>query len=176
MRAFAAGFLPATLVQVLSNAPQAGVLEAARAHQVPCQCVPSAGRTRQAHEAALLQALGAQQVDHLLLAGYMRLLSPEFLAAFKGTVLNIHPSLLPEFPGLHAARRQAQAGRKVVGATVHVVDAGVDTGPILLQGSLVAEDGESEDVTIGRILAEVEHVIYPRAVRLFLDRVSHANF
>ena len=175
MQAFASGFLPATLAQVLSNAPQAAVLEAARARGVPCQCVDSSGRTRQAHEAALLEALRQQRVQHLLLAGYMRLLSAQFLATFSGTVLNIHPSLLPEFPGLHAARRQVQAGRKVVGATVHAVDAGVDTGPILLQGSLVVEHGEAEDVTIGRILQEVEHVIYPRAVRLFLDRLSHAK-
>jgi phosphoribosylglycinamide formyltransferase 1 len=100
------------------------------------------------------------------------LLTPFFLDRFAGKVLNIHPALLPDFPGLHAAERQWKAGRKVAGATVHFVDHGVDTGPTLLQGSLLVRGDEGEDGLAERIRDEIEHIIYPRAVRLFLDRIN----
>ncbi len=171
MDAFASGFLPASLVGVVSNVPNAQVLAKARQRLYATAVVPSAGVRRDAHERAILEQLVAMGVQHLLLAGYMRILGETFLQGFAGTILNIHPSLLPEFPGLHAAERQWEAGRKVAGATVHVVDSGVDSGPIVLQGSLVVRGDEGPEGLAGRILAEVEHVIYPRAVRLFIDRL-----
>lgn len=172
MDAFTDGFIPADLVVVLSNKADAPVLDKARERGFPQACIPSAGRPRDEHEAALLAVLQQHNVRHLLLAGYMRILTPYFLGRWKGAVLNIHPALLPDFPGLHAAERQWRAGRKVVGATVHLVDAGVDTGPTLLQGSLVLNGDEELEKVTERLLLEVEHVIYPRAVRLFLDRMK----
>jgi phosphoribosylglycinamide formyltransferase-1 len=172
MEAFDSGFIPAILAAVLSNKADAPVLERARERGVAAEAVPGAGLTREAHEAALLTALASHGVEHLLLAGYMRVLSPYFLSRWRGAVLNIHPALLPDFPGLHAAQRQWEAGRKVAGATVHFVDAGVDTGPTLLQGSLVVRGDEGPAGLAERILLEVEHQIYPRAVRLFLDRMA----
>lgn len=172
MTAFDSGFLPATLALVLSNKQDAIVLDKARARGIPVACVPHRGLLRQAHEALVLSELGHARIDHVLLAGYMRVLSPWFLSNFRGSVLNIHPSLLPDFPGLHAAERQWHAGAKVAGATVHYVDGGVDTGPVLLQGSLVVRGDEGPEGLAERLLSEVEHVIYPRAVRLFLDRLA----
>ena len=107
------------------------------------------------------------------LAGYLRILSEAFLRQFAGVVLNIHPSLLPDFPGLGAAARQWRAGVRVAGATVHYVDAGVDTGPILLSGSLEVRGDEGEAGLAQRILTEVEHVIYPRAVWLLCARLAN---
>ncbi|MBI5508717.1 MAG: phosphoribosylglycinamide formyltransferase [Deltaproteobacteria bacterium] len=170
MDGFESGLIPATLALVVANVAGAQVLEKAARRGYKAATVPHKGKSREAHEAEVLRLLADQGIDHLLLAGYMRILSPEFLKAFGGAVLNIHPALLPDFPGLHAARRQWEAQRKVVGATVHFVDAGVDTGPIILQGSIVATGDEDAERLEARIRTEVEHVIYPRAVRLFLDR------
>lgn len=171
MDAFASGFLPAELVAVLSDRSDAEVLGRAARRGVLAEQVPAAGRTRVEHEDELLARLSAHRVEHLLLAGYMRVLSPSFLARFPGVILNIHPSLLPDFRGLHAVARQWAAGVKVAGATVHYVDAGVDTGPILLSGSIVVRGDEGEAGLAERILTEVEHVIYPRAVWLLCDRL-----
>ena len=173
MDAFQSKFIPAALGLVLSNNPDAPVLTRAAERGFASECVPHRGLTREAHEEKLLAVLHAHAVEHVLLAGYLRILSPHFLRGFGGSVLNIHPSLLPDFPGLHAAQRQWQAKRAVVGATVHFVDDGVDTGKVLLQGSLVAHGDETQTELEERLLTEVEHVIYPRAVRLFLDRLSH---
>ena len=104
----------------------------------------------------------------------MRILSDYVLSRFGGAILNIHPSLLPEFPGLHGAERQWAAGCKVAGATVHLVDRGVDTGPVLLMGSLEVRGDEGREGLAERILHEIEHVIYPRAVRLFVERLGRA--
>ena len=171
MAAFADGFLPAKLVGVVSNMPDAQVLAKAKQRGYPTAIVPSKGIQRAEHEGLMLEQLHTMGIQHLLLAGYMRILGETFLGGFPGSILNIHPSLLPEFPGLHAAERQWEAGRKVAGATVHLVDSGVDTGPTVLQGSLVVRGDEGPEGLAGRILAEVEHVIYPRAVRLFIDRL-----
>jgi len=171
MAAFASDLIPGRLAVVLANKNDAPVLEKARLRKVPAEVVPSQGLGRSEHEAALLASLKAHAVDHLLLAGYMRLLSADFLSRFPGFVLNIHPALLPDFPGLEAAERQWQARVKVAGATVHLVDAGVDSGPIVLQGSIEVRGDEGADGLSTRILTEVEHVIYPRAVRLFIDRL-----
>ncbi len=172
MRAFKRNFIAGEVVALVSNVEGAGVLERAREHGVPGHVVVSKGLTREAHEGALLTVLEKTGAEHLLLAGYMRILSPWFLGRFGGRILNIHPSLLPEFPGLHGAERQWQAGRSVVGATVHFVDGGVDTGPVVLQGSIEVRGDEGPEGLAQRILNEVEHVIYPRAVRLFVERLT----
>jgi len=172
MEAFAEGFIPAELALVLSNKPEAPVLDSAAAAGIETVAIPSKGKSRQEHETLLLLALDDHDVDHVLLAGYMRILTGHFLNGFDGRVINIHPALLPDFPGLHAAERQWEAGVKVAGATVHFVDEGVDTGPTLLQGSLIVRGDEGAEGLAARILEEIEHVIYPRAVRLFVDRLT----
>jgi phosphoribosylglycinamide formyltransferase-1 len=174
MSAFGSGFIPGELVVVLSDRPAAPVLDKAAARQYPVELVPSPGRPRAQHEQDLLASLARHRAEHLLLAGYMRILSPTFLSHFPGTILNIHPSLLPDFPGLSAVAQQWKAGVRVAGATVHQVDAGVDTGPILLSGSIEVRGDEGEDGLAQRILTEVEHVIYPRAVWLLCDRLRRA--
>lgn len=172
MDAFTRREIPAVLALVLSNVRGAPLLDKARAAGYPTELVESAGRRRDEHEEALLACLGTHRIDHLLLAGYGRVLSPHFLSRFAGLILNIHPSLLPDFPGLDAAARQWQAGVRIAGATVHLVDAGVDTGPPLLSGSIEVRGDEGPDGLAQRILTEVEHVIYPRAVRLLCERLS----
>jgi len=170
IEAFESGSIPAQVALVMSNVEDAPVLELARQHGLTTLVISHKSKTREAHEKELLTHLDG--IDHILLAGYMRVLSPFFLQHFKGKILNIHPALLPAFPGLHAAERQWEAGLKVAGATVHFVDSGVDTGPILLQGSLEVRGDEGPDGLSARILNEIEHVIYPRAVRLFVDSLS----
>ncbi len=172
MDAFTDGFLPAELALVLSNVEGAPVLTKAAGRGYATTVVPHKGLTRTAHEEQVLKQLQRYKVDHILLAGYMRILSPYFLERFSGRIINIHPSLLPDFPGLRGAERQWEAGAKVAGATVHFVDGGVDTGEVLLQGSLLVRGDEGALGLAQRILTEVEHVIYPRAVRLFLDRLQ----
>lgn len=171
MAAFTRCEIPAVLAVVISNVRGAPLLDKARAAGYPTDLIESAGRLRDQHEEDLLACLGAHRVDHLLLAGYGRLLSPRFLSRFAGLILNIHPSLLPDFPGLGAAARQWQAGVRIAGATVHLVDAGVDTGPPLLSGSIEVRGDEGPEGLAQRILTEVEHVIYPRAVRLVCERL-----
>ena len=172
LSAFAGNAIPGRAALVLTNVEGAGVLDVAKAAKVPCVTVPHHGLSREAHEAQVLTALRSAGVEHLLLAGYMRVLSKDFLAAFPGAVLNLHPSLLPEFPGAHALESQWKAGVKVSGATVHFVDEGVDTGPVLIQGSRDVALGESFETFVERLQADVEHVIYPRAVRLFVERLG----
>ena len=107
-------------------------------------------------------------MELVCLAGYMRLLSASFVAAFRGRILNIHPSLLPAFPGLHAQRQALAHGVKVSGATVHLVDEGLDSGPIVLQAAVPVRDDDTEETLAARILAE-EHRLYPEAIRLFAE-------
>ena len=171
MAMFAEPGFPAQLALVLSNVRGAAILDKAAAQNVPTELIESQGRSREEHEALCLACLRAHRVDHILLAGYMRLLSADFLREFSGVILNIHPSLLPDFPGLHAARAQWQARVAVAGATVHFVDATLDGGPHLLSGAIDVRGDEGEEGLAARILNEVEHVIYPRAVRLLLDRM-----
>lgn len=175
MQAFASGSLPADLAVVISNVAHAPILDRAAEHGYPAIRIESAGRSRADHEALLWAALAEHRVDHVLLAGYMRVLSADFIARFPGVLLNIHPSLLPDFPGLSAVSAQWRAGVRVAGATVHFVDAGVDTGPILLTGSIDVRGDEEEAGLAQRILTEVEHVIYPRAVRLLLERLARGG-
>lgn len=172
---FEAGSVEAELALLLSNKEGAPVLERAMARGVPVVCVPSRGLSRQAHEERVLAMLTRTHVDHLLLAGYMRILSPWFLERFPGKILNIHPSLLPDFPGLDAPRQAWDAGAQEAGATVHFVDHGVDSGPVLLQERLEVRGDEGPDGLAARILTEIEHQLYPRAVRLFVDALAHGG-
>ncbi len=171
MDAFSSGQLDAALVLVFSNVPGAPILCRAKERGYPTAFCSHTGISRQQHETRLSEVLAEYRVEHLLLAGYMRVLSPEFVRAFRGHILNIHPSLLPDFPGSHAVADQWRAGVKLSGATVHFVDEGVDSGPLLLSGSLVVRGDEGMDGLAERIRSEVEHTLYPRAVQLFLDRL-----
>lgn len=173
MSAFQSSYLAtdAELAVVVSNVKDAGILQHARAHSYASLLIESRGITRSEHEQRLLHSLQHHAVQHLLLAGYQRILSPDFIRRFGGIILNIHPSLLPDFPGLSAVAAQWRARVRVAGATVHVVDEGVDTGPVLLSGAINVRGDEGEEGLAARILTEVEHVIYPQAVRLLLDRL-----
>jgi phosphoribosylglycinamide formyltransferase-1 len=172
--AFASGFIPAEVALLFCNKPGAAVVAKAEARGIETRVIASKGVPREEHERQVLALLAEHRIDHVLLAGYMRILSPLFLARFGGSVINIHPSLLPDFPGLEGAERQWRAGVKVAGATVHFVNEGVDAGAPLLMGSLEVRGDEGEEGLASRILHEIEHVIYPRAVRLFIDRLCRA--
>jgi phosphoribosylglycinamide formyltransferase-1 len=153
---------PAVITRVVANVPGAYALERAAAAGVPTAVVPSKGRPREAFEAELLATLG--DVAWVCLAGFMRVLTPTFLDVFPGRVLNIHPALLPAFPGTHGARQALDYGAVQAGATVHLVDAGVDTGPILAQGSVAVREDDTEETLAARIL-DLEHRLYPMALR-----------
>jgi phosphoribosylglycinamide formyltransferase-1 len=156
------------LALVISNVEDARGLVRARAAGIPVAFCDHRGRRREAHDADLIERLRAANVDLVCLAGYMRLLSPAFVQAFSGRILNVHPSLLPAYPGLDAQRQAWEHGAKVSGATVHFVDEGLDSGPIVLQEAVPVLDSDTPDVLSERILA-AEHRIYPRAVALVLS-------
>ncbi|MCE9666909.1 phosphoribosylglycinamide formyltransferase [Myxococcus stipitatus] len=157
---------PAEVACVVSNVPTAYALERARAAGVPAVVVDHKALASKADfERALLGVLREARVEWVCLAGFMRLLSADFLGQFPGRVLNIHPSLLPAFPGLHAQRQALERGVKVTGCTVHFVDAGTDTGPIIGQAAVPVLPDDDEKSLSARILAE-EHRLYPLAVRL----------
>lgn len=159
---------PARLELVVVNVPGAPALERARAAGIPAECRPSTGRTREDYDGELLALLRERGIELLCLAGYMRLLSPGFVRGFGGPILNVHPALLPAFPGLHAQRQALEHGAKVSGATVHLVDAGLDSGPILLQEAVPVREDDDAERLAARIL-EVEHRLYPRALRLVAE-------
>jgi phosphoribosylglycinamide formyltransferase-1 len=154
---------PAEIVVVLSDRRDAGALARAERAGIEARWLPRGGG-RAAHEAAIVAALRAQAVAWVALAGYMRIVGDGLLDAFPGKVLNIHPSLLPAFPGLHAQRQALEHGVRVAGATVHLVDAGTDTGAILVQGAVPVLPEDDEATLAARILT-VEHRIYPLALR-----------
>jgi len=168
-RAVASGFVPATLQVLIVDRPGAAALVRAREHDVEAVCIdPREHPGREAHEKAVMAALDERRVGLVCLAGYMRLLSDGFVRHFEGRLMNIHPSLLPSFPGLHSQRQALQHGVKLAGATVHFVDEGVDTGPIVLQAAVPVRDDDTEETLAERILVE-EHRIYPEAIRLFAE-------
>ncbi len=153
---------------VLSNLEGAAGLQAAREHGIPAQAIPSKGVPREEHDQQMIAALREAYVDYVILAGYMRLLSPEFIRAFPERILNIHPSLLPAFPGLHAQRQALDYGAKVAGCTVHFVDEAVDHGTIILQRTVPVLDSDDEAGLAARILVE-EHAAYPEAIARVLS-------
>ena len=139
-------------------------LERAKAFGIPTQVVErGAFPSRDAFDDALLAILHVREIDMVVLAGWMRLLGPRFVSAYRGRIVNVHPSLLPAFPGLHAIRQALAAGVKVTGVTVHFVDEGIDTGPIIAQGTVEVLPGDSEASLAARI-QPVEHRLLPRAV------------
>jgi phosphoribosylglycinamide formyltransferase-1 len=159
------GRLGSEIAVVVSNIEAAQGLERARAAGIPAVFRDHRGRKREDFDAELVQILEAHGVELVCLAGYMRLLSAGFIRGFSGRILNVHPSLLPAFPGLEAQRQALEYGVKVSGATVHVVDEGLDSGPIVLQEAVAVRDDDSIESLSERIL-EAEHRIYPRAVQL----------
>jgi len=162
------GVIPdAEIAIVVSDKPGARGLELARERGIETGAIGRRGRSREEHEREIIAILRERHVDLVCLAGYMRLLSPCFVEAFRGRILNIHPSLLPAFPGLDAQRQALEHGVKVSGCTVHFVDETLDGGPIIAQRTVPVIGGDSVDSLSARIL-EQEHQLYPEAVRLVL--------
>jgi phosphoribosylglycinamide formyltransferase-1 len=162
------GRLPAEISIVISNRADAPGLESARRRGLNAVLIPSKGRVREEHDAEVIAALRQTQVDLVCLAGYMRLLSPAFIRAFPNQILNIHPSLLPAFPGLDAQKQALEAGAKVSGCTVHFVDEHLDHGPIILQKTVPVLPGDDLHSLSARIL-EQEHIAYTEAIKLVLS-------
>lgn len=173
-KAICRGDLDAGICCVISNMPNAAGLDYARASGIDAIVLKSHGIERAEYDRLLIDTLRPFDPALVCLAGFMRILGPEFLRAFPGRVLNIHPSLLPAFPGLHAQRQALDYGVKISGCTVHIADEGVDTGPILLQRAVEVRDGDSEETLAARIL-EQEHQIYWRAIALMLERVARGK-
>ncbi|HEX6210105.1 MAG TPA: phosphoribosylglycinamide formyltransferase [Methylomirabilota bacterium] len=160
---------PARVAVVISDREQAPALERARAAGVEALWVnPKDFGDREAYDRALVRELQARGVGLVCHAGWMRILSPVYVRAFAGRALNIHPSLLPAFPGLHPQRQALEHGARVSGATVHLLDEGVDTGPIVLQAAVPVAPSDTEETLAARILVE-EHRLYPEAIRLFAE-------
>ena len=168
--AVAMGAIPeAEIVAVISDVPGAEGLERARERGLPAHAVDRRRfASRREHEAQILRILETARPDMICLAGYMRVLSSEFVARFPRRILNIHPALLPKFPGLHAQRRALEAGETVSGCSVHFVDEGTDTGPVILQKTVPVLPGDTEESLSERILVE-EHAAYPEAIRRVLS-------
>ena len=155
--------------RVISNRPDAAGLQWAAAQGLQTKVVDHKSfQSREAFDAALAEVIEADRPDLVLLAGFMRIFSARFIERFARRILNIHPSLLPAFPGLHTHRQALAAGVKVHGATVHVVTPALDNGPIVIQGAVPVLAGDSEESLAARVL-EVEHRIYPQAVRWFAE-------
>ncbi len=161
--------LDAEIAIVISNRANAAGLEIARERGIPLRVIESRGMEREAYDKIVIEELRTHDVDLVCLAGFMRLLSAAFILAFPNRVLNIHPSLLPAFPGLDAQRQALDYGVKITGCTVHVVDEFLDSGPILVQSAVPVLDGDTVETLSARILAQ-EHVIYAKAIQLLVDR------
>src|SRR4029077_9737060 len=177
----AAGRIPnAEIAIVISNRENAPGIEKARARGVPAggipwraggmpgECFPSGGLEREPYDKLVIAALEEKKVDLVCLAGYMRLLSPAFVAAYRGRILNIHPSLLPAFPGLESQRQAIEHGAKFSGCTVHFVDENLDAGPMICQAAVPIRDDDTPETLSARVLKE-EHRIYTEAVRIVLE-------
>jgi phosphoribosylglycinamide formyltransferase-1 len=163
-----AGRLEAEIAAVISNRPEARGLEIARERVLPAVVIPSKGVPREAYDAQVVAELRNRGVDLVCLAGFMRLLTAEFCRAFPMRILNIHPSLLPAFPGLDAQKQALEHGVKISGCTVHFVDERLDAGPIILQAAVPVLDDDTADTLAARIL-EQEHRIYSEAIRIVLS-------
>jgi len=168
VEAAAAGSLGGEIAVVVSNVEHALALERARGAGIPTYFRDHRGRPREEFDREVLEILSAHRVDLVCLAGFMRRLSSSFIRAYAGRILNVHPSLLPAFPGLEPQKQALNYGAKVSGATVHLVDEGLDSGPILLQEAVPVREDDTEETLAARIL-EVEHRLYPRAARIVLE-------
>lgn len=167
-RAIEQGGIPAQIVAVVSNVAEAPGLAKARELGLAAHAVPHGGfEDRESHEAAVIEILSAAGAEWICLAGYMRLLSPGFIAAYPRRIVNIHPSLLPAFPGLRAHHQALEHGVKVSGCTVHLVDEGLDSGPIVVQCTVAVKEDDTEETLSARIL-EQEHRAYPEALARLL--------
>lgn len=165
----AAGRIPnAEIALVISHREGAPGIERARARAIGACVIPSKGLEREAYDRQVVAVLQEKKIDLICLAGYMRLLSPYFVQAFRGRILNIHPSLLPAFPGLESQRQALEHGAKFAGCTVHFVDETLDAGPIILQAAVPIRDDDTVESLSEHILAE-EHRIYSQAVRTVLE-------
>ena len=164
----AEGRLAAEIAVVVSNNPNAAGLEKARARGLPAVVLPSKGLEREAYDRLVVAELQNRQVELVCLAGFMRLLSAYFVRQFRNRILNIHPSLLPAFPGLEAQRQALEHGVKISGCTVHFVDEFLDHGPVVIQAAVEVRDDDTEPVLAARILAQ-EHRIYTEAIDLVLS-------
>ena len=164
-----AGRIPnAEIAIVISNREAAAGLERARARGIPSQSIPSKGLDRETYDKLVVAALEQARVDLICLAGYMRLVSAYFVSAFPNRILNIHPSLLPAFPGLEAQRQALEHGAKISGCTVHFVDENLDAGAIILQAAVPIADCDTVETLSEKILRE-EHRIYSQATRIVLE-------
>ena len=161
------GAVPAEISLVLSNVADAGGLEHARTLGLEATSISHRGLRRSEHEHRIDEALRERGVEWVCLAGYMRLLSPWFVERWKWRIVNIHPSLLPSFPGLHVHEQVLDYGARVSGCTVHLVDGGMDTGPIVVQRPVAVRDGDGASELAARVL-EQEHLAYPEAMRRLL--------
>ncbi|MDM9648485.1 phosphoribosylglycinamide formyltransferase [Rhizobium sp. S163] len=160
---------PAEIVGVISDKPDAGGLAKASAEGIATFAFPRKDyASKEAHEEAIFAALDALSPDFLCLAGYMRLLSGTFIQRYEGKMINIHPSLLPLFPGLHTHQRAIDAGMRIAGCTVHFVTEGMDEGPVIGQAAVPVLSDDTADTLAARVLT-VEHKIYPQALRLFAE-------
>lgn len=168
-KAIEAGHINGEIVLIISDRPHVGIVEKGRAWHIPVHIVdPANYGIEAAWTQAMLDLLQEYEVEGILLAGYMRILPPTFVQAYRGNILNIHPSLLPAFTGLQAQKQALLKGVKYTGCTVHFVDEGMDTGPIIAQVVVPVYEDDTVDTLSTRILHE-EHRIYPEAVRLFCE-------
>ena len=168
----ASGRLDANIAVVISNKTDAPGIESARRRGLKALVISSKGRPREAHDREVVAALREHQVDLVCLAGYMRLLSPWFVQQFPNRILNIHPSLLPAFPGLEAQKQAFDYGVKVSGCTVHFVDADLDHGTIILQKAVPVLETDDDHTFAARIL-EQEHIAYSEAIQILLEGKYH---
>ncbi len=165
------GNLDAEICCVISNVAEAAGLAHAGDFGLTAICLPSRGVPREEYDRMLIKTLRLHDPALICMAGFMRIISPELLSEYPSRILNIHPSLLPSFPGLHAQRQALQHGVKVSGCTVHIADEGVDTGPIVMQRAVDVLENDTEETLSARIL-EQEHQIYWRAIAIVLARMN----
>lgn len=169
------GSLKATIKIVISNNPDAYGLTRAKKHGIPFIVLKHADfKSKEDFDSEVVRLLKSNNVDLVILAGFMRILTPVLLKAFPHKIMNIHPALLPSFPGIHGQKQAVDYGVKISGCTVHFVDEGVDTGPIIIQRTVQVLDDDTEETLAERILKE-EHQIYPQAIQLFADGKIEIN-
>ena len=163
------GSLKAVITIVISNNPDAHGITRAKKHGIPVVVLKNGEfKNKEEFDLELIRILESKCVDLVILAGFMRIITPTLLKAFPQKIMNIHPALLPSFPGIHGQKQALEYGVKISGCTVHFVDEGVDTGPIILQSAVQVFDDDTEETLAARILTE-EHRLYPRAIQLFAE-------